>query len=449
MAAGRLCVRARKGLWLVGTKAVVPTAVHNATPYRPQEPKLPLSDVELAQLENERLRADLREAQEQRDQLAAALNIKTRHYARTVISLEEAKALLAAQCTVVDGYATRLSSAEEMAVVAAAQILEADELRQALCLTRLQLAELKTIFASVHGVVTAVRTAKDLRAIAKWAGAGQPALDAARQVALGVPPAPLGEEAAHNMRLLNPSLPKVNYKEPLSPGGEAALRAMLEADGETGEDAYQRALRINMSADEDASDGGSSWPSSLSWLFEKPRSLYARVFGSDLPRHTVIMCGVVGEGGAGDGGAGGSGAGNGGAGGSGGAAAETPFGTARPAMPLKYSGGEDPHVEDWLSAMEIYLDLTNCPVDKWVVLASTYLEGAAAKAWNLEVMSRKAASLAPPDWEGFKGYLRERFMASGRGIKARHQLDRLRMRGGDLDAYLHAFEGLRAGRCSG
>ena len=98
--------------------------------------------------------------------------------------------------------------------------------------------------------------------------------------------------------------------------------------------------------------------------------------------------------------------------------------------PSRYNGAKRPGVGKWIDAMTTWMSLMNYPANKWVLIASTRLEGHALSWYTAHARSVQEGT--GRDWQSlteFVGALRKNFAPLDDEEDTRRQLKELRQTG--------------------
>jgi hypothetical protein len=98
------------------------------------------------------------------------------------------------------------------------------------------------------------------------------------------------------------------------------------------------------------------------------------------------------------------------------------------APPTPFEGRVNSNVLTWLLTIAAYLHGCNTPTERWPIVASTYLKGAALDWYHAWIVTRNGV---PTVWEDFKTAICQRFRPVDSNRIGRTQLMELRMRPSD------------------
>ena len=101
---------------------------------------------------------------------------------------------------------------------------------------------------------------------------------------------------------------------------------------------------------------------------------------------------------------------------------------AKLAPPSSFEGRVNSNVLTWLLTVEAYLQGCNTPLDRWPMVASTYLKGAGLDWYHAWMAARSGV---PATWPDFRTAICQRFRPVDSNRIGRSQLMELRMRAGD------------------
>jgi hypothetical protein len=105
--------------------------------------------------------------------------------------------------------------------------------------------------------------------------------------------------------------------------------------------------------------------------------------------------------------------------------------------PAIYDGDNSrTHIVDWLASMMGWLLALKVPVMMWVLTASSYLQGEAARFWQ----KRAAASYTAGTWQEFREALLARFDSENTPVSARIQLDKLQQGRMTMAKFVQKFD---------